>query len=120
MTSREGLDSEIVKKGRDFSNVFATHIEMCKLLEDVEAEVITDRDADEVRKSLTLSCSHWHTIMLRLGEQPAYTNAGILAKCQVIQKYFSEYLAQDAVFEKLINSLVVDIERKVGLEHILD
>ena len=113
MREKDLKDAVLVEESAEFLDLLASYYAGCHILEEVEANPNDGQDIAEVQRRVVASGRQWRASLLRIGEAPAYTDVGILAKCSAIQGYFGEHPAEDGVVMALIGSLVRDIKRRV-------
>lgn len=113
MRERDMSDAVLVEESAEFLDLLASYGAGCHILEEVEANPSEGQDIAEVQRRVLASGRQWRAALRRIGEAPAYTEVGILAKCSAIQGYLAEHPAEDAGVMTLVNSLVGDIKRRV-------
>ncbi len=106
-------DAVLVEESAEFLDLLASYYAGCHILEELEANPDNGQDIAEVLRRVIASGRQWRASLLRIGEVPAYTEVGILAKCSAIQGYFGENPVEDGAVIALVNSLVRDIKRRV-------
>lgn len=113
MHEKDLKDAVLVEESAEFLDLLASYYAGCHILEELEANPDEGQDIAEVLSRVLASGRQWRASLLRIGEVPAYTEVGILAKCSAIQGYLGEHPAEDGVIMALVNSLVSDIKRRV-------
>ncbi len=112
MREEDLKDAVLVEESAEFLDFLASYYAGCHILEELEANPDNGQDIAGAQRRVVASGRQWRASLLRIGEAPAYTEVGILAKCSAIQGYFGEHPAEDGAVMALINSLVRDIKRR--------
>ena len=108
-------DATLVEGSTEFLKLLMNHGEGCRLLEEVEADPVRGHDVIDAQRRVSASSRQWRAALRRFSTIPAYSEAGILAKCSSVQGYFADYPLDDVEIMALINSLVKDIERLLAI-----
>lgn len=109
MTPHDACDAYLIQECATFHDIFASYVNSCVALAEMEAAGIELHKINEVRHGTSLRWQDALSRAYRVSQTPACTTVGLVAKGSVVQDYFAEHPVDDCDGAELLSSLLVDL-----------
>ena len=109
MTTHDPGDTYLIEECVAFHDVYASYVNGCSTLAEVEVAGLEPPKVEEVRRKIS---RRWHDALsrvYRVSRTPARTTLGLAAKGGVLQGYLAEHPVDDRDGAELLNSLLLDL-----------
>ena len=111
MESMDATDAVLIRTCAELEALLASYAADCGIVEQAECDLVEAPDVEDARLRQQRTAKRWRSTLKRMGELPAGTKRGALAKNRALQACFEHHLAEDVDVMALVRSHTLDLDR---------